>query len=575
MSSESQRIFQSLGRGIRFNSKNIPASTLNKFKGNNNKNQSNSDSNNNRDEDNKNGTDKKGKKSKGKEEKREENESEEEEESRELNESEEEDNEINQKEEESDQNSEGEEEEEEEERKKKKEMKEKERINQMRGKNKIKVEGNDVPDPIEHFSELESKYNVKRTMVTAIEKCGYEEPTPIQMQVSTCMIQEREVLGIAPTGSGKTMSFAVPILSNLKAPAKAGFRAVIVSPTRELAAQIQREFVRLAQNTNQKGWKICLLTKSTASGNSFGEDSAQKFDILITTPMRLVRLVNEENVKLNGVQWLIFDEADRLFDEEFLQQIDNIIAACSSPSLKVCLFSATMLPSIENIAKTIQKDPIKITIGKRNTATETIDQRLIYVGSEDGKIIAIRNLIQEGKLVPPTLIFVQSKERAQQLFRELVYDGVNVDMIHSERTQAQRDKTVEKFRTGDIWVLITTELMARGMDFKNVNMVINFDFPQSVTTYIHRIGRTGRAGKRGTAITFYAEEDFPLLKMIGNVMKESGCENVPDFIATMKTPKQSLKNKYKVHPQKRKNVEHFYPDKRNIKKQVNKMTKQS
>jgi len=150
---------------------------------------------------------------------------------------------------------------------------------------------------------------------------------------------------------------------------------------------------------------------------------------------------------------------------------------------------------------------------------------------QEGKLLALRSIVKEG-LTPPVLVFVQSKERAMQLFHELVYDNLNVDVMHAERTQQQRDHVVEKFRTGKVWVLVCTELMARGVDFKGVNTVINYDFPQTTVSYIHRIGRTGRAGRSGRAITFFTEEDAEQLRAIANVMKASGCE-VADWMLRM------------------------------------------
>lgn len=149
---------------------------------------------------------------------------------------------------------------------------------------------------------------------------------------------------------------------------------------------------------------------------------------------------------------------------------------------------------------------------RRDAATETIQQSLKFVGSEDGKLHALRALIQEGGLKPPALLFVQSIQRAQELFHELVYDGLHVDVIHSERPRAQRERVVSAFKKGDVWVLICTELMARGIDFKGVQLVVNYDFPQTVQSYIHRIGRTGRAGRPGRAITYFTREDAPYLK---------------------------------------------------------------
>ena len=176
----------------------------------------------------------------------------------------------------------------------------------------------------------------------------------------------------------------------------------------------------------------------------------------------------------------------------------------------------------------------------------------MYVGQENGKLIAIRQLVQNG-LKPPCLIFVQSIDRAKELFHELVYDGINVDVIHSDRSKAQRETLIQNFRSGKIWVLITTELMARGIDFKGVNLVINYDFPQTAASYIHRIGRTGRAGRTGEAITYFTKEDAPYLKTIVNVMKESGCD-VPEWMLSMKNPSKKEKKLLKQKPIDRKSI---------------------
>ena len=166
------------------------------------------------------------------------------------------------------------------------------------------------------------------------------------------------------------------------------------------------------------------------------------------------------------------------------------------------------------------------------------------MGQEQGKLLAIRQMVQEGTLKPPTLIFVESITRAKELFHELVYDGINVDVMHAERTQAQRDLIISNFRTGKTWVLIATDLMARGLDFKGVNLVINYDFPQSPASYIHRIGRTGRAGRAGTALTFFTKSDGVYLKSIVNVMREAGC-HVDDWMLKLQAPTRSQKRDLK------------------------------
>ncbi|GAM19798.1 hypothetical protein SAMD00019534_029730, partial [Acytostelium subglobosum LB1] len=397
----------------------------------------------------------------------------------------------------------------------------------IRSRMRIRAKGTDVPDPIEQFKELDSRFKIRRYLAKNIAAMKYSSPSPIQMQAIPTMMSDREVIACAPTGSGKTAAFTIPILHALNRPQKEGFRAVIISPTRELAQQIYRQFRLLSKG---KPFRICVLSKSLQSHSS-SVSYSQNFDILITTPLRLVNLIQERTISLNKVEHLVFDEADRLFDQQFVEQVDDVVAACQNAKLKISLFSATMNIVVEEMARSIMKNPIKIVIGEENSASTNVDQKLIFVGKEEGKLLAFRQLIQKG-LEPPVLIFVQSKERAQELFQELIFDNINVDVIHSDRTQFQRDKIVEKFRSGQIWVLICTDLMARGMDFKGVNFVVNFDFPKNIASYVHRIGRTGRAGRTGVAYTFYTEADAPMIPTISNVMRNSGSE-VPDWMKTV------------------------------------------
>jgi ATP-dependent RNA helicase DDX52/ROK1 len=283
--------------------------------------------------------------------------------------------------------------------------------------------------------------------------------------------------------------------------------------------------------------KLGTLKKSDASTAIATQDKQAfaKYDLIVSTPMRLLSLVRGSAIDLSAVEVLVLDEVDKLLelsesdkhrgqgsgdndedDDEgdgngnqevatrssFLKQVDEIIAECTSESLQRGLFSATIGPFVRDLAASFLNDPVYITIGTENASASTIDQKLVFVGREDGKLLAIRQIIQQG-ITPPVLIFLQSKERAKDLYRELVYDAINVEVIHSEKTSQQREDIIKRFRIGDIWVLICTDLIARGVDFKGVKMVINFDLPQSAVAYIHRIGRTGRAGNRGTAITLF------------------------------------------------------------------------
>ncbi|CEG77307.1 hypothetical protein RMATCC62417_12087 [Rhizopus microsporus] len=443
-----------------------------------------------------------------------------------------------------------------------------EEANLFRKQHKIKVYGTDVPNPFRTFEDLASPaYNLESKLYNNLMSMAYTTPTPVQMQSIPIMLNGRDIMSCAPTGSGKTMAYLLPIIQDLKKPEKkVSYRALVIAPTRELAQQIAREANHLAQGTKLR---VNVLAKATAADKAQTPESRQKFDILVTTPLRLVYAIKENEVDLSAVRHLVLDEADKLLEKGFLGQTDEIFAACTSTTIQKSLFSATFSSHIEELAKSVMKDPIRIVIGAKNAATDTIKQELLFTGTEAGKRIALRQLIQRG-LKPPVLIFVQSIDRAKELFHELVFDGINVEVIHSDRTKAQRDNIINQFRIGKIWVLIATDLMARGLDFKGVNLVINYDFPQSVASYIHRIGRTGRAGRAGEAVTYYTQEDFPYLKKVVNVMKESGCD-VPDWM--LKSAKQAAKQAVKNNSKKIVKKDTKKVDTKNTKKDTKKVTK--
>ncbi|WFD29296.1 RNA helicase [Malassezia sp. CBS 17886] len=412
----------------------------------------------------------------------------------------------------------------------------------------LKLTGTDVPLPLASWHDLSARWNVAPWLRENLAAGGWTEPTPIQRGAVSVMLDRRDLLAGAPTGSGKTVAFLLPMLHLLRTHTKQGLRAVIVSPTRELAQQIYEQLQRLARG---QAFRTCLLTR--AKGGSDGQPKKRKFDILITTPLRLVHAVKHEELDLSRVEHLILDEADRLLEQGFLAQTDTILAACTNPNLRKALFSATLPAGVEELARTFMVDECRILVGHKDGATDTIEQQLAFTGSEDGKLHALRALIQAGGMKPPVLVFVQSIQRARELFHELVYDGLHVDVIHSERPKTQREAVIDAFRRGDIWILICTELMARGIDFKGVNLVINYDFPQSVQSYIHRIGRTGRAGKAGRAITYFTRDDAPHLKSVVNVMRQSGCD-VPPWMLQLPKPSKMMRKKLRQSPVVRRDV---------------------
>ncbi|XP_058065460.1 DEAD box protein 52 homolog [Anopheles bellator] len=413
------------------------------------------------------------------------------------------------------------------------------KMKSLRKSNKIYIKKGkkspDVPDMIETFGELTNKYNVSHQLVGNIVACYNNKPTPVQMQAIPVLLHETSLHACAPTGSGKTAAFLIPILHHLKAPMKCGFRALIICPTRELALQTQREALRLGDGMNLRTHVIRTVDDRRKCDYSL--DGGRKYDILVTTPNRICYLLsqNPPQIDLSNIQWVVVDEADKLFEDSknsFREQLDTVLNACVNPTKVIALFSATQTREADQWVAANVPRRIRFCIGLTNSAVELVDQKLLFTGSEGGKLLAFRELVAQG-LNPPVLVFVQSKDRAQQLFTELIYDGLNVDVIHSDRSQRERDNVVRAFREGKIWILICTELMSRGIDFKGVNLVVNYDFPPSTISYVHRIGRTGRAGRTGKAVTFFTKEDTANLKSIAQLVKTAGGE-VPDYMLQLR-----------------------------------------
>lgn len=396
----------------------------------------------------------------------------------------------------------------------------------LRNLNKSKVSGDSIPLPIGSFEDLVSRFNIDKKLLSNLVDSGFIEPTSIQCEAIPISLNKRDLIGCAPTGSGKTLAYLIPLIQSIiinnPKEKNHGIRGLIISPTNELAVQIFQELEIL---TGGKKLKIGILSKQLANKINNKAINASKYDILVSTPLRLIDIVKNENMDLSKVEQLIIDEADKLFDQGFVEQTDDILSQCTNPKIRKSMFSATIPSGVEEMANSIMIDPIRVIIGHKEAASSNIKQHLVFAGSEEGKLLAIRQMIQQGEFKPPIIIFLQSITRAKALFHELLYDRLNVDVIHAEKTPKQRDDVIKRFKNGDIWVLITTDVIARGVDFKGVNLVINYDVPQSAQAYVHRIGRTGRGNKIGKAVTFFTKEDDKSVKPIMNVMKQSGCED--------------------------------------------------
>lgn len=377
-----------------------------------------------------------------------------------------------------------------------------------------------------------------------------------------------DLLTVAPTGSGKTLAFLIPLLHHLqsgkrgKGAAERQTSSIILAPTRELARQIVNEARKLAQNT---GVRVTQMRKGMRFGGPDGDHDALdenteakevsivKADIVVSTPGVLHSSLSDESSSsvLSTIRYLVLDEADVLLDPLFREQTLEIWNKLSNPSLKVSLWSATMGSNIEELVQTTlsshrkhllehnreataQTPLIRLVVGLKDSAVPNVEHKLTYTASEQGKLMGLRQLLRPGTsateagpvLRPPFLVFTQTIERAVALHGELLYDipaeagGISrIAVLHSDLSDTARDSVMTRFSRGEIWVLITTDLLSRGVDFLGVNGVVNYDIPTSSAAYVHRIGRTGRAGRTGgVAVTLYSKEDIPYLKHIANVV---------------------------------------------------------
>ncbi|RCK63333.1 ATP-dependent RNA helicase CHR1 [Candida viswanathii] len=339
-------------------------------------------------------------------------------------------------------------------------------------------------EPVKGFD----KFITDKTLFSNLTTLGFTEPTNIQLESIPIALQGKDVIVSAPTGSGKTLAYGIPLIQRI---ISKGGKGLIIAPTNELANQIYNTLGQLTESI--KKVEVLLLTKKTAKNLS----KRTKFDILISAPKRLIDVVDKEKVDLSSIDQLVLDEADKLFEGDFRYQTDEIMSHLSAnPS--VALYSATIPTDIP----IEMQDPVKIKVED----SSSVEQSLVFT-NESGKVLGIRQLVQTSQLHPPVLIFLQSTIRAKALHRELLYDGLKVDLIHGGLTNQARQEAIQRLLNGDTFILITTDVIARGVDFKGINLVINFDVPPTLKTYIHRIGRTGRAGRKGKAVTFFTKDD--------------------------------------------------------------------
>jgi ATP-dependent RNA helicase DDX52/ROK1 len=503
-----------------------------------------------------------------------------------------------------------------------KEKKSKKRMKEKDAKEKKKEAKKSLyPQPLTEFAQLRTRYGISRRLAANITEQGYKLPTEVQLGALPLLLGKKgrkernagsndpdglsgaefngdiDLLTVAPTGSGKTIAFLIPIVDSLlaenkTADTKEGPRAVVLAPTRELAAQIVNEARKLAKGTAikatlmRKGMRVVQEPEEThedsqdlAGASESDHDDSQsdeeetaapkkkqsgrraelvKAAILVATPLALLNALKRRDsavASIPSVSQLVLDEADVLLDPLFREQTLAIWNACTNPRLRIGLWSATMGSNIDSLTTSTLDDRwttlsasqsdlpprpplIRLVVGLKDSAIPNISHQLTYAATEQGKLLGLRQLLHptsvfndsnQPTLRPPFLVFTQTIPRAIALHSELLYDippeaggSSRIAVLHADLSSSARDSIMTRFRKGEIWVLITTDLLARGVDFRGLNGVVNYDVPTSAAGYVHRVGRTGRAGRQGgVAVTFYTQDDIPYIKLIANVIRAS------------------------------------------------------
>ncbi|HJV00795.1 MAG TPA: DEAD/DEAH box helicase [Burkholderiaceae bacterium] len=364
-------------------------------------------------------------------------------------------------------------------------------------------------------------FGLSPLILRALTDQGYVHPTPIQAQAIPVLLQGRDVMGAAQTGTGKTASFALPIIQMLLAhasasmsPARHPVRALILTPTRELAVQVADNVKAYAQHTPLRS------TVVFGGMDMKGQTVILKggVEIVIATPGRLLDHVEQKNIALNQVQMLVMDEADRMLDMGFLPDLQRIINMLPKQRQNL-MFSATFSPEIKKLANTFLNNPLTIEVARSNATADKVTQ-VVYKVPEEQKRDLVAHLLRQRDL-KQVIVFSNTKIGASRLARGLEQEGMKASAIHGDKTQQERMAALDAFKKGEIDVLVATDVAARGLDISDLPCVINYDLPYNAEDYVHRIGRTGRAGASGDAISIYSDKDERLLADIEKLIKQT------------------------------------------------------
>ncbi|MEP6594449.1 MAG: DEAD/DEAH box helicase [Ginsengibacter sp.] len=356
------------------------------------------------------------------------------------------------------------------------------------------------------------KLNLIEPILKALTSEGYTTPTPIQQQAIPVLLQGKDLLGCAQTGTGKTAAFAIPILQNLYLQKQASkgssnIKALILTPTRELAIQIDESFAAYGKHTGLKHLVVFGGVSQYNQTNSL----RRGVDILIATPGRLLDLIEQRFISLQHIETFVLDEADRMLDMGFIHDVKRIITKLPVKR-QTLFFSATMPPEISKLSNSILSNPVKVEVTPVSSTAENVKQAVYFVEKNDKRFLLI-HLLKDPAIVS-ALVFARTKHGADKIAKELYRANIKADAIHGNKSQAARQKALTDFKCGKIRVLVATDIAARGIDVDDLSHVINFELPNVPETYVHRIGRTGRAGLSGIALSFCDAEEREYLRDI-------------------------------------------------------------
>lgn len=368
------------------------------------------------------------------------------------------------------------------------------------------------------FEQLPLSASIQR----ALDEKGYTTPSPIQAKAIPVLLEGRDLLACAQTGTGKTAAFALPLLHNIsERPRKTfrrGVRHLVLTPTRELAGQVAESFQVYGKHVQfRAGMVYGGVSEKPQIKMLF-----QGLDVLVACPGRLLDLMQQGHVDLSQVETFILDEADRMLDMGFIRDIRKIESKLPKER-HTLLFSATMAPEITKLAQTMLVRPEEIRIAPQGTTAEKVDQKVCFIGKKAKQSLVLDMMQERFKEKPGelSLIFTRTKHGAKNLAKKMCSLGLKADSIHGNKSQSAREKTLEAYRRGEIDILVATDVAARGIDVKNITLVVNFDLPMESDAYVHRIGRTARAGASGHAVSFCSEDEVALLRLVEKLIKKS------------------------------------------------------